>query len=147
MIAAPRREGMLLARELGWLTDASFLPHMKRIPLNDGLAVGIEYLPHNIHTSRSCHILDGVIASGATVITLMELFFNMVDHFNIYTVHCPGGAINALTSYAAILKKEISLYVGHISGTLDNNFYAVSAEDSKLIVGDVGDIISPLLNN
>ncbi len=144
---APRREGMLLARELGWLTNTAFVPHMKRIPLDDGLAVGIEYLPRSMHYAAYCQIFDGAIASGATAITLMELFSNIVCHFDIYTVHCPQGAINAMASYAAVLQKGISLCIGYVSGVLNKKFYAVSAETSKVIVGDVGDMITPILDN
>ena len=143
---APRREGTLFARELGLLSKGpSFLPHMKRIPLGDGLAVGIEFLPDKLDRTSSCRIVDGAIASGATVITLMDIFSSATDRFDIYTVHCTQASVNALLHYGAILQKEVIVHAGFVGGVLNKKFYAVAATDSSsVIVGDVGDMIAPL---
>ena len=80
--AAPKREGLLLARELSKLPSDVFAPHLKRIPWESGLAIGIEYLPI-LRAKRSCQIIDGAVASGATVLALMEMLTPLVDEFKI----------------------------------------------------------------
>lgn len=143
---APRREGMLLARELGWLPDNAYTPHLKRIPLQGDLAIGIDFLPVPPGHGCCCRIVDGAIASGATIITLMEILYHATADFEIYTVHCTQESVNALLRYARVLQKNITIYTGFVGGVLNDKFYAVTVNDpSVVIIGDVGDMIAPIL--
>jgi uracil phosphoribosyltransferase len=137
---------MLLARELGWLSSDAFTPHMKRIPMHDNLAIGVEFLPTRSERGHCCRIVDGAIASGATVITLMEMFSSLAGKFEIYTVHCTEESVNALTRYGRLLHRDVIIFAGFVGGVLNSKFYAVEADNpSILLVGDVGDTIAPIM--
>jgi hypothetical protein len=146
LAVAPAREGMLLAQNLGWSAGNLFSPHIKRITRYPDLAIGVEHLPRALSSAQRCRIIDGAIASGATVLTIMEIYSNVVEAFDIFTVHCTPDAMSALLNYARLLRKNITIYAAFVSGRLNDHFYAVSDNNPySLLVGDVGDIISPLL--
>lgn len=146
LVVAPRREGMYLARELGWLRSGHATPDMKRIPFEGGLTVGISefrVLPRNY---ESCEIVDGAIASGATVMTLMELLHPTVARFDVFTAHATTSSVEALHRYARYLDRDVTVRAAYVSGCLNDEYYAVDPNrPDQVIVGDLGDMIAPIL--
>jgi adenine/guanine phosphoribosyltransferase-like PRPP-binding protein len=144
-VIAPRREGAILAERLGFLDQRpSWTPQAKRIHLGDGLAVGLdEHLP----TDAKQHIvlIDGVVASGATILAILSLIAAPGATVEVLTCHGTREGILALTRYAELLQIRLTIRVGHVSGVLNDHFYAVDPQDpQRLILGDIGDTIGPI---
>ena len=94
---------------------------------------------------ESCVLIDGAIASGITVIALMAKLSKTISHFEILSVHGTIEGIRAILRCADQLNVNISVKVGHLSGVLNSEYYAVSADgQSTLQVGDLGDTIANL---
>lgn len=142
LCVAPEREGRMFAEALDCLPQArSITPHAKRVPFDGGLLVAIERLAP-IPESVRVAIVDGVIASGATLITTMEMLRPSVPSFHVFTAHATAAGIRALASYARAADVALTMSVGIVSGRLNEKFYAVAESDPQvLVVGDVGDTI------
>jgi hypothetical protein len=139
------REGRILAESMGWLpTTHNLHPDAKRIPFNSGLLVGLGKFPLLQRYSR-CFIIDGAIASGATIITVIEKLRPLIHAFNIYSVHSPYEGLHAVTRYGESESLNISITVGHATTGINAKFYAVDPTDpARVVVGDLGDTISDL---
>jgi hypothetical protein len=142
---APEREGRILAEALAWLPRGHALhPHAKRIPFAEGLLIGLSKLAGDSSCSTAV-LIDGAIASGATLITLMESLRSAISEFYIYSVHCAPEGARAILRYGEWADLDIHMVVGHCSGELNRKFYAIDPEETdRVIVGDLGDIISEL---
>jgi hypothetical protein len=142
---APEREGRILAERLGCLTVAhSLAPTAKRMPYKGGIAVGVG-MPPVAQTFSDCVIVDGAIASGATLIALVERLKGTAERVWVYAAHCTVASLWGLAAYAEAAGVELHVVVGHASGVLNAKFYAVSEQDpSRLMVGDLGDTIADL---
>ncbi len=139
------REGRILAEALGCLPEGhSLRPHAKRIPHNKGLLVGVRGLrPERLY--ESCTIIDGAIASGATLITMMMELAENTRSFHIFSAHATWEGVRGLVRFAGASDLSIRITVGHLTAGIDSHFYAVLSDDtSKLVVGDLGDTIWPV---
>lgn len=143
-VIAPEREGRILAelldvmpRRQGWT------PQVKRMPAASGLLVGVDHrLP--ARTDRLV-IVDGVVASGVTLMALMHLAVRPGTVADIFTCHATAEGALALARYAEQLKVSLTLHVGHVSGILNEKFYTVDPGDqTTLLLGDIGDTIGPV---
>jgi hypothetical protein len=142
---APRREGALLAGLLGWRNDLTYSPHLKRIPFQHGLVVGIAgTLPTTMISQVD--IVDGAIASGCTVIAVIESLRRYTRRFHIYSAHGAAEGIAAIDRYCQEHRIRTSISIGRVTVGVDRHYYAVSARNARrLEVGDVGDILEPLV--
>ncbi|WCD89845.1 hypothetical protein KPP03845_106269 [Streptomyces xanthophaeus] len=143
-VVAPEREGRILAERLGVLPQQrSWTPQAKRIPLEGGLLVGVdERLPS---PADRLVIVDGVVASGVTLMAMMRLTVRPGAAVEIFTCHSTRQGALALARYAEQLQVSLTLHVGHVSGELNGKFYAVAPDaPGQLLLGDVGDTISPV---
>jgi hypothetical protein len=142
---APEREGRILAERLGCLTAThSVAPIAKRMPYKGGIAVGVD-MPQLQAAFSDCVIVDGAIASGATLIALIERLKRTSQCVWVYAAHCTVASLWGLATYAETAGVELHVVVGHASGVLNAKFYAVSEDDPRqLMVGDLGDTISDL---
>jgi uracil phosphoribosyltransferase len=89
-------------------------------------------------------IIDGAIASGATLMTVMECMTASTRVFDIYSVHATAEGLRALSSFARIRKLDLTMFIGHVTAGLNDHFYAIDSGGSRLVVGDLGDTISDL---
>lgn len=140
------REGRILAQSLGWLPSSHNLhPDAKRIPFENGLLIGLgQLIPSSAYIR--CFIIDGAIASGATIITIVEKLRPITSSFNIFSVHATSEGLNAIVNYARSENLDLRVTVGHATTGIDDHFYAINPDDpNKLIVGDLGDTISDLV--
>ena len=146
-VLAPEREGAILARELGWLDRAAGpQPGAKRISFRGGLLVGTTAVevPKSGPGGR-CAVVDGAIASGATLMVFMGQIVDSVSGFDIYAAHAAHGGVRALVKCGRDLGIDVRVFVGHISGRLNEKYYAVDPDDpDRLVVGDLGDTIAPI---
>lgn len=56
-----------------------------------------------------------------------------------------AAGLHAITRYSRAFNQDISITIGHVSGRLNEKFYAVDATDpERMIVGDLGDTLSTL---
>jgi uracil phosphoribosyltransferase len=139
------REGRILAESLEWLPSSHNLhPHAKRVPFESGLLVGLSKFP-SLRPYARCFIIDGAIASGSTLITVIEKLRPVTSTFDIFSVHSPYEGLQALARYGNSQNLKLKITVGHATAGMNAKFYAVdSADPAKLIVGDIGDTISEL---
>jgi hypothetical protein len=142
---APEREGRILAERLGCLSAAhTMTPIAKRMPYRGGVAVGLDGVQGSRRFS-DCMIVDGAIASGATLIALIEHLKERVDRFRIYAAHSTVASLHGLAAYAALGGIDLSVNLGHASGVLNASFYAViDGVPDRVVVGDLGDTIAGL---
>lgn len=143
LFLAPEREGRILAEALGWLPEGHGLhPHAKRIPFEGGLLIGLSKL----EIDRSCSkavLIDGAIASGGTLMALMESLPAAISEIHAYSVHSTPEGARGLLRYGEMTGRDIRLTVGHCSGVLNDKHYAVEPQHAgRLVVGDLGDIIT-----
>jgi hypothetical protein len=142
-----RREGHILCEKMNWYaSEYSFSPELKRIPFHGGLLVGSTDLTSAPSCSRIA-IVDGAIASGATIITLIERLRDIahLDEVHVFSVHSGLEGLNAITRYCRSIRVRVSITVGHATRGINAKFYAIdAAAPSRLIVGDLGDTISDL---
>ncbi|MFD3939287.1 hypothetical protein ACFWSF_30450 [Streptomyces sp. NPDC058611] len=141
-VVAPERGGRILAERLGVLPQRrNWTPQAKRIPPAGGLLVGVdERLPSQ---ADRLVIVDGVVASGVTLMAMMRLTVRPGAAVEIFTCHSTRQGALALTRYAEQLGVSLTLQAGHVSGEPNGKFYAV-APDAPRQLGDVGDTISPV---
>jgi hypothetical protein len=142
LIVAPQREGSILARRLGWLTTEHLLPNLKRMPCDNGLLVGCD---SDLASAAGAEIsiVDGAVATGATVMTILALCRPSVA--KLYCVHATAHGLSALIGVARELGTDLTCIAGDVSGVLNDHFYAVTDENPNVLrVGDLGDIIAPL---
>ena len=139
------REGRILAESLNCLPEGhSIRPHAKRIGFDDGLLVGFLGIPP-LATFGRCVVIDGAIASGSTLIALMEHLRAMVHSFHICSAHATRQGLRAITRYANATALDVRVTVGHVTNGLNNHYYAVLEQDPRrVVVGDLGDTISEL---
>jgi len=143
VVIAPEREGRILAESLGVLrAGIDLAPHAKRIPFNGGLLVGVSACRLQ-RRARRLLLFDGAIASGATLITLLELVGRPDTPIAICSVHAAREGMRAIHRYAVQSQLQIDIFVGHVTEGLSSKYYAVGASH-ELIVGDLGDTIAPL---
>lgn len=143
-VIAPEREGRILAECLDVLPrQRGWTPHAKRMPVAGGLLVGVdEWLPSQ---ADRLVIVDGVVASGVTLMTMLQLTLRPGADVEIFTCHSTRQGALALARYAEQLKVSLTLHVGHVSGALNGKFYAVEPDaPDQVLLGDVGDTISPV---
>jgi len=141
---APGREGIILATRLGYLGSTNRLtPDAKRIHCYDGLLIGLSELPP-IHSYSECLLIDGAIATGTTLISLIAQLRNNVTSFRVYAAHSTIAGLWALANYTRNEGIKLSCFVGHASGTLNDKYYAIEPSSGGLVIGDVGDTIAPL---
>jgi hypothetical protein len=145
LVIGIEREGRILAEKTGCLLPGRGLrPQAKRIHFEGGLVVGINGLgkPSGFST---CVIIDGAIASGATQITLLEHLREYISSFRIFSAHATLEGLCAIDRYAAGRNLDLFLTVGHATAGLNDHFYAALPDDpTRLVVGDLGDTISPV---
>jgi len=143
---APEREGRILAEKMGWLPDGhSFHPNAKRVHFEGGILIGLDDINTTCQFDR-VEIIDGAIASGATLITIMECMASASNVFDIYSVHATIEGINALTRFAKSRGLQLTCSIGHVTAGLNDKYYAVEvvSNGERLVVGDLGDTISDL---
>ena len=141
---APEREGRILAQKMGWQPDGrSFHPNAKRIRYEGGLLVGLTEFQVERHFDR-VEIIDGAIASGATLMAVMDCMAASSRIFDIYSVHATTEGLRALSGFARIRKLDLTVFVGHVTAGLNDHYYATDSDSSRLVVGDLGDTISDL---
>ena len=136
------REGRVLAEALGWLpAGRSIHPDAKRIPYQDGLLVGLSAMKIDGEFTQ-CMIIDGAIASGATIVATMLALLDHTSSFRVFSVHGTAQGVRAIERFARLADLDLQLTVGHVSGTLNKKYYAVfGASDNHVVVGDLGDTI------
>lgn len=147
------REGRILAEAMGCLPAGhSIRPHTKRVPFEGGLIVGVSRIevPQEVRY-RKCVIIDGAIASGATLIAIMEnlrpILWPHGSRFEVYSAHATFEGLRAIARFATQNDMSVEVTVGHATTGLSKKFYAVLPHDPhKVAVGDLGDTISPLRN-
>lgn len=139
------REGRILAEAMGCLPlGHSVCPHAKRVPFEGGLEIGITGIPELPHFAQAV-IIDGAIASGATLIAMIGKLRHVVSSFHILSAHATWEGLRAICRYCAAEGLEIQIQVGHATTGINDHFYAVQSDDAgKLVVGDLGDTISDL---
>ncbi len=138
-----KREGYQLCQEMNWfVSDHKLAPDMKRIPYRDGLLVGMTHLPQ-IPFCETVVIVDGAIASGATIITLIERLrtSERSPEIHIFAVHGGYEGIRAITRFCKSTGIRVSLTIGHATHGISKKFYAVDA-NNRVVVGDMGDTIN-----
>lgn len=145
LLVGIEREGRILAESMDLLPkNHSLHPHAKRIPYESGLLVGLSELPQ-LQAFSKCTIIDGAIASGATIISFIERLRQTSSSFSIYSAHSSMEGLMAITRYGASADLDISITVGHATAGMNAKFYAVDPDDeNKLVIGDIGDTISKL---
>ncbi|MEU8548907.1 phosphoribosyltransferase [Streptomyces roseoverticillatus] len=144
-VIAPEREGRILAELLHVLPHRNSLrPQVKRMPAGGGLLVGVDQQPPA--RAERVVIVDGVVASGVTLMAMMHLTARPGTAVEVFTCHAtPEGAL-ALARYAEQLKVSLTLHAGHVSGILNEKYYSVEPGDqATLLLGDIGDTISPVV--
>jgi hypothetical protein len=144
LVVAPRREGYLLALGMGWLPPGRGLsPNVKRFKQSGRLVVGLDLVVPE-RSFRNCVLVDGAIASGVSLIAVMATLARQVDRFIVVSAHAASAGVNALRHAAAAVGRPLIVYVGEISGELNDSFYAVVPGTSPplVVVGDLGDMIA-----
>jgi uracil phosphoribosyltransferase len=143
-VVAPEREGRILTQSMHMLRAGRDLtPHAKRIPFEHGLLVGVSKCSA-ASNGRPLLFLDGAIASGATLITLLDLLAVPGVPVDICSVHAAGEGVRSIARYAAASRLSVRIYAGHVTEGLSPKFYAVCPSTSELVVGDLGDTIAPV---
>jgi hypothetical protein len=143
LFVGPEREGRYLGHLTGWFDGSAnvWYPNAKRIHHKGGLIVASDD-PALDGTYRHCVIVDGAIASGATVIAVLARLRHHCPAFTIFSAHSTIEGATAITTYADQIGVEVSLVLGHVTSGLDGHFYArLPDQPSKLVVGDLGDMI------
>ena len=139
LLVAPEREGRILAEALGWLRPGLDLtPHAKRIPYEHGLLVGVSHCAP-VRNVQCLAIVDGAIASGATIIALLELLASPGMEVEIFSVHAAREGLRAIFRCADAAGWRVRIHAGHVTEGLSGKFYAVAPRG--LAVGDLGDMI------
>lgn len=146
LVVAVEREGAVWAKALGCEPTGRYLhPHAKRIAYEEGIVVGLTPMdPKKAY--RKCILIDGAIASGATLMTIMDVLYNFVDSFEVFAAHSTGQGARALLRFGDARRVAVQLNLGHLTEGLNSHYYAVYPNTSdRLVVGDLGDMISPVI--
>jgi orotate phosphoribosyltransferase-like protein len=140
-----QREGYQLAQSMGCMPEGhSIAPHAKRIHFEDGLLVGLTGISA-LSSFRRCVLIDGAIATGSTLIAILEQLKSSAGSFYICSAHATVEGIQAILRYAERAGLDLKIVVGHATRGLNDHFYATLPSDpGKLVVGDLGDTISEL---
>lgn len=140
------REGRILAESMGSLPEGhSLRPNAKRIPYEGGLVVGLDDLTPPESTYSKCVIVDGAIASGATLMAIIHELRSVVSSFHIFSVHGPYEGLRGIVRLGEAVGVEVHITIGHATVGMNSKYYAVDPADGKtLIVGDLGDTISDI---
>lgn len=142
LLIGPEREGALLAKQLGApdrFTN-TWLPHAKRIKYQGGLLVGVSRLVETAFDG-SALVIDGAIASGATLIGLMMALSPKIRKVEIRAVHATSEGLWAIERCARRMEVQVQGYVGHVVQGLDHRYYATDPSGpGRVAVGDLGDI-------
>jgi hypothetical protein len=140
------REGRILAEAIDCLPAGhSIHPHTKRVPLGDGLEIGIAGIPPLSAYSHAV-IIDGAIASGATLIAVISKLRSAAPSFEVRSAHAAWEGLRAIVRYCEGVGVRIQIVVGHATAGLNCHFYAIQENDpSSVVVGDLGDTISDLV--
>ena len=143
LVVAPQREGAALAQALGWLTtNKSTTPEAKRIPFDGGLLVGLLGLPQNLSEFSRVVIVDGAVASGATVMAIIDqLGAAGIRDFRLLSVHGTEAGISNIIRLVRNWHAMIRISIGRISGVLNDYFYAIDPTSGAQLVGDLGERI------
>jgi hypothetical protein len=146
LCVGPQREGAQLARSMGCLPPGrSLAPHAKRIPYDGGLLVGLTGAEPRRAYER-CVVIDGAIATGATLIAVAEHLRGTVGAIEVFAAHGTHAGLSGVTRYARAAGADLTVHVAAIGGVLNEKYYAVEPDDpERLIIGDVGDTIADLL--
>ncbi|MGP9822064.1 HD domain-containing protein [Salinarimonas sp. NSM] len=140
---APEREGRILAQRLGCLPPGrGIAPHAKRMTDGGDLLVGHDLAAGAVAGHARAVVIDGAIASGATLMALVEEIRGTVDEVHVFAAHAASSALAALARYSAGAGVRLSVNVGHVSGALGPGRYALHP-DGRKVVGDLGDLIAP----
>lgn len=140
----PQREGRILASALDCLPAGRHLtPSAKRMAHEGGLLVGLTCDDVAPGRYRRCVIIDGAIASGVTLMAIMHRLRPVMREFHVFSAHATQSSLRALARFGAWIDAEVNVIVGHVSGQLNEKYYAVE-DDGRLVVGDLGDMISPV---
>jgi len=142
LCVGPEREGRQLGEQLGCLpADRRLTPHAKRIPLDGGLLVGLSEI--DVEGYERCLIVDGVVATGATLMAVMDCLLPDVSSFSVFTAQSTPAGLWAVSRYGEMAGVEVNVAVGAIGGRLNEKYYAVDPADANsLVVGDIGDTIA-----
>lgn len=148
LLVAPEREGAILARKMKWTPDGrSFFPDAKRIADGDGVLVGLRGLALEGREFQRAVLVDGAIASGATLLAIMKSLRGTIGEFHIYCIHSTREALNAIKAYSARHGLRIRVVAGHVTSGM-NRYYAVQYDEATgrnlFVVGDLGDTIADL---
>ncbi len=134
------REGRILGEQLHWLGgERSMRVHAKRMRVNGGLLVGLAGAP----APRECKrlvIVDGAIASGATLIAIIDKL--SCANVHIYSAHAALEGARALSRFAASRSMALRISAGFVTGGLNQRYYA--HHEGRPVVGDLGDTIAEL---
>lgn len=152
LFVGPEREGCILAKQMGWNPDPPVRfknPDAKRIPNgDDGLIVGLNDLDLGGRPFQRAILIDGAIASGATLIAVMKSLRETIGEFYIYCIHTTRQALNAVKSYSARHNLAIHVVAGKVTTSLSSKYYANYWDEDegrmRYEVGDLGDTIAPL---
>jgi hypothetical protein len=146
LCVGPQREGAQLASSLGCLpAGRSIAPHAKRIPYDGGLLVGLADVAPSRAYER-CVVVDGAIATGATLIAILDTLRHVVGPVEVFAAHATPAGLWALARFGKEAGIELTVHVAAISGELDDHYYAVDPGDGRtLVVGDLGDTIDVVL--
>jgi len=147
LVVGIEREGRILAKSLGWFSIGRDLrPHAKRIPYKGGLLVGLSEFP-DLEAYLKSIIIDGAIATGATIISVIDKLRPLISSFSIYSVHATYEGLHAINRYCVATGLSLNITVGHATLGLNEKFYAVDQVNTKLlVVGDLGDTINEFDN-
>lgn len=139
------REGRMLAEALQCLPlGRSLRPHAKRVLYEGGLVVAMSEWPE-LEPFERCLLIDGAIASGATLMAAIEHLRSVTSSFYIFSAHSSIEGLRGLTRFAEAIGVDLLITVGHATSGLTPKYYAVVPDDpSRLIVGDLGDTIAVL---
>jgi hypothetical protein len=143
LCVGPEREGRYLGHLAGWFDGSPnvWYPNAKRIHHDGGLVVALDDPALN-GSYQHCIIVDGAIASGATLIAVLARLGRHCAAFTICSAHSTVEGATAIIRYADQIGIEVSLVLGHVTSGLDGHFYArLPDQPSKLVVGDLGDMI------
>jgi putative hydrolase of HD superfamily len=144
LCVGPQREGRILASVLDCLPAGRHLtPSAKRMAYEGGLLVGLDSGEVAPGRYQRCVIIDGAIASGVTLMALMHRLRPSIREFHVFSAHATRSSLRALARFGAWIGVDIEIVVGHVSGRLNEKYYAVE-DDGRLVVGDLGDMISPV---
>jgi uracil phosphoribosyltransferase len=137
------REGRMLAEALSWMPAShSVRVNAKRMKAGDHLFVGI-HGPQFGQTFTEAVIVDGAIASGATLMAVMStLGFKKV---RIFSAHATAEGLSNISAFALEKDIDLTISVGIVSGRLSKEFYATE-DGGRVVVGDLGDMIAPIFN-